>query len=221
MVIHAHLEEPAGPAGKSREPRRTLQLETQGITTLGDAAHVLIHNVSTTGLLLETQVPLDASQQLMIDLPQAGATLATVMWQSGHLFGCQFDAPITSAVLSAAQLRGAVEREVALSSGQPVAADDGLGKRVQRLRKELGISQGRLAEQLGVSKPTVWAWEQGKARPVESRIASLAEALGVSSGDLLSGQENPALRALLATCREQIAGVVGVDPEKIRIVIEL
>jgi hypothetical protein len=108
MVIHAHLEDSAEPAGRSREPRRTLLLETKGVTTLGDAAHVLIHNVSATGLLLETQVALEAGQRLTIDLPQAGATLATVMWQSGHLFGCQFKAPITSAVLSAAQLRGAV-----------------------------------------------------------------------------------------------------------------
>lgn len=221
MVIHAHLEDSAEPAGRSREPRRTLQLETQGVTTLGDAAHVLIHNVSATGLLLETRVVLDAGQTLTIDLPQAGATLATVMWQSGHLFGCQFDAPITSAVLSAAQLRGAVAREVEIATRQQSATDEGLGKRLQRLRKELGISQGRLATQLGVSKPTVWAWEQGKARPIDSRIASLAQALGVSAGDLLTGQENPVLRGLLASCRDQIAGAVGVGPEKIRIVIEL
>jgi transcriptional regulator with XRE-family HTH domain len=221
MVIHAHLEDSAGPAGRNREPRRTLQLETQGVTTLGDAAHVLIHNVSATGLLLETQVVLEAGQTLTIDLPQAGATQAKVMWQSGHLFGCQFEAPITSAVLSAAQLRGAVEREVEIATRQHGTADGGLGMRLQRLRKELGISQGQLAAQLGVSKPTVWAWEQGKARPIDSRIEGLAQALGVSSGALLSGQQNPALRELLGACRDQIAGAVGVGPEKIRIVIEL
>jgi transcriptional regulator with XRE-family HTH domain len=221
MVIHAHLEDSAEPAGRSREPRRTLLLETKGVTTLGDAAHVLIHNVSATGLLLETQVALEAGQRLTIDLPQAGATLATVMWQSGHLFGCQFKAPITSAVLSAAQLRGAVEREVEIATRQPGVADEGLGMRLQRLRKELGISQGQLAAQLGVSKPTVWAWEQGKARPIDSRIESLARALGVTSGALLAGEENPALRVLLASCRDQIAGAVGVGPEKIKIVIEL
>jgi transcriptional regulator with XRE-family HTH domain len=221
MVIHAHLEEPQGVPDKSREPRRTLQLETRGVTTLGDAAHVLIHNVSATGLLLETQTPLDAGQQLMIDLPQAGARLATVVWQSGHLLGCQFDVPITPAALSAAQLRGAVARDVELAKPSQFTADDGLGKRLQRLRKELGMSQGRLAEQLGVSKPTVWAWEQGKARPVESRIESLAQALGVSPRDLLSGQQDPALRDLLVACRGQIAAAVGIDPAKIRIVIEL
>lgn len=221
MVIHAHLNDSTGASGNSREPRRTLLLEAQGVTPSGDPAYVLIHNVSATGLLLETQTRLEAGQALVIELPQAGATPATVMWQSGHLFGCQFDAPITAAVLSAAQLRGAVERDVALSGGQPVVADEGLGTRLQRLRKELGISQGQLAAQLGVSKPTVWAWEQGKARPVEGRIAALAAALGVPAEDLLFGQENPVLRDLLATCRDQIAGAVGVGPEKIRIVIEL
>jgi transcriptional regulator with XRE-family HTH domain len=221
MVIHAHLEESAQTAGRSREQRRTLLLETQGVTTLGDAAHVLIHNVSATGLLLETQVALEAGQQLTIDLPQAGATLATVMWQSGHLFGCQFDAQITTAVLSAAQLRGATGREIELAPRPAGTAAEGLAMRLQRLRKDAGMSQGRLAEKLGVSKPTVWAWEQGKARPIDSRIAGLAEALGVTSSALLAGQENPALRELLAACRDQIAGAVGVGPEKIRIVIEL
>ncbi len=221
MVIHAHLDEPDPAADTSRDPRRTLQLETHGVTTLGDAAHVLIHNVSATGLLLETHTQLEAGQQLTIDLPLAGATQATVMWQSGHLFGCQFDAPVSQAMLSAAQLRGAVEREVELAGPQQFGGDDGLGKRLQRLRKELGISQGRLAETLGVSKPTVWAWEQGKARPIDSRIEALAEALGVAAGDLRSGHENPVLRALLASCRDQIAGAVGVGPEKIRILVEL
>ena len=218
MVIHAHLEE---SAGKSREPRRTLQLEAHGLTPSGDPAHVLIHNVSATGLLIETHTALEAGQQLVIDLPQAGATLATVMWESGHLFGCQFETPISSAVLSAAQLRGAVEREVEIAPGKPLVADDSLGKRVQRLRMELGISQGRLAETLGVSKPTVWAWEQGKARPVEGRIANLAQALGVSADDLLAGPENLVLGQLLSTCRAQIAEAVGVDPAKIRITVEL
>ena len=162
MVIHAHLEDSTEPAGRSREPRRTLLLETQGVTTLGDAAHVLIHNVSATGLLLETEVPLKAGQKLTIDLPQAGATLATVMWQSGRLFGCQFEASITTAVLSAAQLRGATGREIEIAPRHHGSADEGLGLRLQRLRKALGISQGRLAEQLGVSKPTVWAWEQAR-----------------------------------------------------------
>lgn len=221
MVIHAHLQESEANGGRNREPRRTLRLETVGLTALGDAAHVRVHNISAAGMLIETQVALRAGEALAVDLPQAGAALAVVVWQSGQLFGCQFDQPITPAVLSAAQLRGAVEHNVELATSRHVSSDEGLGMRLQRLRRELGMSQAGLAAKLGVSKPTVWAWEHGRARPVGNRIAPLAAALGVSAEDLLAGQGNPILNDVLANCREQIAKAVGVGPDKVRIVIEL
>lgn len=218
MVVHAHLQE---SAGRNRQPRRTLRLETQGVTAAGDPAHVLIHNVSATGLLLETHSALDVGAGLEIDLPQAGLIPASVIWQSGHLFGCQFERPITTAVLSAAQLRGAVEPQVAIGRPASAPVDADFGSRLQRLRKESGLSMAQLALRLGVSKPTVWAWEQGKSRPVDSRIVPLASALGISPADLLAGSGDPALRELIAACRDQIAAAVSIAPEKVRIVLEL
>jgi transcriptional regulator with XRE-family HTH domain len=79
----------------------------------------------------------------------------------------------------------------------------------------------QLAEQLGVSKPTVWAWEQGKARPVERRLEALAEALDVPAWEMHLGRSTPVLPDLITRAKEQIAGAIGVAPDKVRIVVDL
>ena len=99
---------------------------------------------------------------------------------------------------------------------------DDLPARLQRLRKERGLTLAQVAGQLGVSKPTVWAWERGRARPIEERVDALAEALGVTRGELMAtGETSLALRELLARSREQIAAAFGTRPENVRIMIEL
>lgn len=55
---------------------------------------------------------------------------------------------------------------------------------LRRLREERGLSLAQIAGPLGVSKPTVWAWENGKANPLASRIGALAAILGVPASDL-------------------------------------
>ena len=47
--------------------------------------------------------------------------------------------------------------------------------RLNHLRRERGMTLAQVASALGVSKPTVWAWEKGKARPLPERIAAIAE----------------------------------------------
>jgi len=221
MVISAHFDETPSGEGASRDPRRTLRLDTTGALHGGGAAAVRIHNVSATGLLIETDAPLAERERIAVDLPQAGDCWAHVVWQSGTLFGCRFDQPISAAALSAAQLRSAVDRPVEIESGAGQRIPDGsFGLRLQRLRAERGLSQSRIAQELGVSKPTVWAWEHGKARPVESRLDALAELLGVTRGDL-GGRRAGDFADIVSRSREQIAAAHGVSPDKVRITIEL
>ncbi|HVR92196.1 MAG TPA: helix-turn-helix transcriptional regulator [Novosphingobium sp.] len=217
MAISAHFEELSQPADTAREPRRKLLLEARGATASGEAG-VLVHNISATGLLLESAAALAADDPIEIELPQAGATSAKVVWTSGRLAGCQFDAPISAAALSAAQLRSAATPGIELAGAVP---DEAFAAQLQRLRRERGLTLAQVAAQLGVSKPTVWAWERGKAHPVESRLDALAAALGVTREALLPARAAPALRALLAQCREQIASAVGTLPANVRIMIEL
>jgi transcriptional regulator with XRE-family HTH domain len=221
MAIAAHLDEPPGVAVKTRRVRRKLWLETRGALASGHTTDVLIHNVSATGLLLESPDQLAAGEKIEIDLPHTGATVATVIWTSGQLFGCQFEGPLTDAALSAAQLRSAVGQDVDLGLTNPPGFKESFGVRLQRLRKERGLTLSQVAAKIGVSKPTVWAWEQGKARPIESRIEALAGALGVTRSELLATGKDASLNELLEKTREKIASAFGTDREKVRIMIDL
>ena len=231
MVIAAHMDEAASPAtmpaGQAREPRRILHLDAQGALPSGAKTNVRVHNVSTTGLLLETTILLTIGERIEIDLPHAAATWARVIWTSDDLSGCQFEEPITAAALSAAQWRSApgeivdLAPELARQRGAAAAPGESFGTRLQRLRKDRGLTLAQVAARLGVSKPTVWAWEQGKAKPVESRIDALAQVYGVHASDIVQSRISPVLFELIARSKEQIAEAVGTSPDKIRIMIDL
>lgn len=216
MAVAARLEETTRLSGKARQARRRLFLQASGATAAG-AFDVLVHNISASGLLLESPLTLTIGDRIEIDLPEAQATGAQVIWTSGNLFGCEFDAPIASAALSAAQLRAQPERVIEAS----VPPGESFGLRLQRLRKACGLPLSQVAARLGVSKPTVWAWEQGRARPASGRIEALAAALGVSPAELQPDNDRAALDGVLARSREQIARVAGTTPDRIRIMIEL
>ena len=220
MVIAAYFEDIKG-AGKPRAPRRKLSLQANSARASGEAASVSIHDISASGLLLESKVAIDVDEKIDIDLPHAGVTAARVVWNSGNLYGCQFDAPISAATLSAAQLRSAVHESVEAIPVKPAIPDESFGVRLHRLRHEKGLTLSQIATQLNVSKPTVWAWEQGKARPVDSRIEALAAALGVPPSELVPGRDSPALRDVLARARAQIASAFGMTPDKVKIMIDL
>ncbi|MCJ2183395.1 helix-turn-helix domain-containing protein [Novosphingobium sp. 1949] len=228
MAIAAHFDSGEGLGASARAHRRRLYLETRGVLPSGGEAQVSIHNFSETGVLLETGVELEIGEVVDIALPEAGPTPARIVWASGALYGCAFLSALPPAVLSAASLRSAVQAETGVlpEPPQPAGHDaalggESLGERIHRLRKLRGLTQGELANRLGVSKPTVWAWEQGRARPIEERMSGIAEALGVAAEDLRPDRFAPGLAELIARCRDQIAAAVETAPEKVRIMIEL
>ena len=64
-----------------------------------------------------------------------------------------------------------------------------LGKRIAALRKEKELKQDTLAEALGVSPQAVSKWENDQTCPDISLLPRLAELLGVSVDELLSGKK--------------------------------
>jgi DNA-binding XRE family transcriptional regulator len=236
MAIKAHLDQPpvASPGTDTQRsaPRRALWLETSGFLPGPDGiqANVTIHNISADGLLLETAQALAEGEQLALELPEAGAVVATVVWRSEHLYGCAFAAPLNNAALAAAQLQGFApgvptrpQGSVAASApSQPVAASgEGLGTRLNRLRREAGLTLADVAAALGVSKPTVWAWEKGKARPLPERLDAIAAALGVDPEVLAAAPPAREVEGVIADCRARIAAACGTAPGAVRIMIEL
>ena len=60
-----------------------------------------------------------------------------------------------------------------------------IGEIIQRERTRLGLSQEKLAEQVGVSRQAVSKWELGDAMPDTDKLVPLACALGISVDTLL------------------------------------
>jgi len=230
MPIAAHFvnaaPEPGAAGVRVRAERRRLLFETSGALPSGDDVPVAVHNFSETGLLIETDASLEIGETIELALPDASGTAARIVWASGRLYGCAFDRPVPAATLRAAQLRSAVQTEIGLGAAPVPEGPSGvgggsLGERLHRLRKLRGLTQGELASRLGVSKPTVWAWEQDRARPIEDRLEAIAEALGVTPADLRPSRTVPGLAELITRCRGQIAGALETTPDKVRIMIEL
>ena len=59
------------------------------------------------------------------------------------------------------------------------------GEKIQKLRREAGLSQESFAEQLGVSRQAVSKWESGAADPSTSNLLALAKLFGVPAEELL------------------------------------
>ena len=72
-----------------------------------------------------------------------------------------------------------------------------IGKRIAFLRKEKGLTQEELANQMGVSPQAVSKWENDQTCPDISALPRLARLLGVTVDELLEGKaETPAVRIL-------------------------
>ena len=83
--------------------RRVLRLEVDAANAQ-DSTRALLHNLSETGVLLETGLALQVGDRLRAELPHAGATDAVIVRASGSFFGCEFVSPISKAAVSAALL---------------------------------------------------------------------------------------------------------------------
>lgn len=229
MAIRAHLDTAVSGDGQRLEPRRALRLETSGFVPDagpdGDEGNVTIHNISAAGLLIETGLTLAQGEQLALDLPEAGAVTAVVVWRSEQLYGCAFEQELGAAALAAAQLQGFAPGVPERPSNTPPRAPGGaeaLGPRLNRLRREAGLTLADVASALGVSKPTVWAWEKGKARPLPERLDAIAAALGVPADELAQPAASSDQAAeVIEECRARIAQACGTTPQAVRIMLEL
>ena len=71
-----------------------------------------------------------------------------------------------------------------------------LGKRIATLRKEKGIKQEELAQMLDISAQAVSKWENDLTCPDINALPKLAQILGVTVDELLSGKKEPAVVVL-------------------------
>lgn len=65
-----------------------------------------------------------------------------------------------------------------------------IGNRIQRFRKEKGLTQEELAAKLGVSSQAVSKWENDASCPDISLLPQLCRVLGISTDELLTGKND-------------------------------
>ena len=63
-----------------------------------------------------------------------------------------------------------------------------IGKFIAELRKQKGLTQEQLGEQIGVSNKTVSRWETGVYMPPADALMKMSELFGVTVNELLSGK---------------------------------
>ena len=67
-----------------------------------------------------------------------------------------------------------------------------IGRRIAQLRKEKGLTQEELSQMMEVSAQAVSKWENDQTCPDISSLPKLAEILGVTVDELLSGKKETA-----------------------------
>ena len=240
MVIHGTMVEPPAGEGQQRADRLRLNLAVEGAVAPGQGTEVIVHNLSVSGVLIETAADLMMGQDIAIALPEAGDVVASVVWQSERLYGCRFRQPLPRAALSAARLRNPLPSDfdpADRADGDTDAdAEETLGARLRRLRQARGLSLAGLAQAAGLSKPSIWAWENGTTAPRRTSLLALARALDVPEQQLTgvaamvglrasaraeADAESDMLKVEIAAARRRIALAAGVDAASVRIMIEL
>lgn len=127
-MMLAYFEELSPASDRRRSIRRALKLGA----TSGDQA-VTIHDLSLTGALLETSIPMLVGSTFEFELPEAGKIEAVVVWNGGEFYGCQFELPISPRALSAALLKSTPERPADQAGPDPLAELRDLNEEVERL----------------------------------------------------------------------------------------
>jgi hypothetical protein len=140
MPMLAHFEE-LPVENRRTSTRRALML---GVGT--GAEPVTILDLSLTGALLETSVPMLVGSYFEIDIPVAGRVEAMVVWNSGEFYGCQFELPIAPSALSAALLQA---EAAASGKGEPFRPDPvaelkALSSEVERIAWKMELALKRL-----------------------------------------------------------------------------
>ena len=91
-----------------------------------------------------------------------------------------------------------------------------LGRKIEFLRKERGLTQIQLAELLGMTAHHLSRWENDRIRPRGKTLGKLAENLGVSLTELLSGQTDTHVELAKQDpeLAEMIPQLVNLDPDQ-------
>lgn len=96
-----------------------------------------------------------------------------------------------------------------------------LGARLARLRKEQGLSQQALADELGIPQQTLAHYEVGRARMSVSLLPVLAKYFGITVDDLLGIKSNKGKRGPTPKLQQQIERLSKLPKAKQKVVMDM
>ena len=96
-----------------------------------------------------------------------------------------------------------------------------LGTRIAQLRREQGLSQQALADQLGIAQQTFAHYEVGRARMPVSLLPELAKFFGVGVDDLLGLRNGTGKRGPAPKFQQQIERLGQLPKAKQKVVMEM
>lgn len=98
-----------------------------------------------------------------------------------------------------------------------------IGSRISELRREKGITQEKMSERLGITSQAVSKWENDISYPDILQLPKIAQMLGVTVDELISGETKKDTRLLSKEQRKHIddmmfrINVNSSDGDKVRI----
>jgi hypothetical protein len=151
MSLPGRFEETGKKGERRTSNRRALRLSITARLPESPESAVTIHDLSESGILLETLTPLAPGQSFQILLPLAGAVGTVVVWNSGHFYGCQFNESVSLAAVSAALLQSAPKNadvDAANRTGDMLSQLRDVNARLQQVGQQLDhtieeLSKGR------------------------------------------------------------------------------
>lgn len=120
--LRAHIANPAETTDRRRTERRMLRLDVTAQSSSSESA-VIIHDLSRTGLLIETDADFAIGETFLLVLPELGATPARVVRSDGSRFGCEFLSPVPASAISAALLKTPHDRAVGEFAEEAASGD--------------------------------------------------------------------------------------------------
>jgi hypothetical protein len=107
LALQSASRELATRRSRRAKVRHKLHLDAR---RSGTGEEIIVHDLSPSGMLIETAARLSLFGRFQLDLPDLGNVTAVVVWSSGHFFGCQFEMTPEKSTVSAARLRSPREQ---------------------------------------------------------------------------------------------------------------